>query len=150
MFEELRKNPLMIIILCALLIIIIIAVFTPRKHRLTAGFNLGGHIGSLKGEFNIETFTGNSEPCLVLFYAPWCGHCKNMMPVWDNLINSNTSKVKIIKVNCDENKDIASKHGIKGFPTIKYLPQGVNNVAGAIEHTGERTLNSFQKFLKSL
>ena len=47
MFEDLRKKPLMIILTCALLVIIIIAVFTPRKNRLTAGLNLGGHIGSL-------------------------------------------------------------------------------------------------------
>ena len=53
MFEDIRKNPIMMIIVICLIIIIVISVFTPRKNRLTAGLNVGGHIGSLKGDFNL-------------------------------------------------------------------------------------------------
>jgi protein disulfide-isomerase-like protein len=152
MFEDMRRNPLMIVLACALIIIIIIAVFTPRNHRLTAGLRLGGHVGSLRGEFNVETFANSVKPSLVLFYAPWCGHCKKMMPTWDLLTKSNTSGVDIVKVNCDENKDLAKKHSIQGFPTVKFLPQGVLNTLpdAAQEYNGARTLGALKSHLKSL
>jgi len=127
-------------------------VFTPRKNRLTAGLNLGGHIGSLKGEFNIETFVNDSKPSIILFYAPWCGHCKKIMPIWDKLTKQNNSNVNVIKVNCDENKDLATKHKIKGFPTIKFLPQGILNTLpdNAKEYNSSRTLSSLQQFINQL
>ena len=149
MFENLRRNPIMIVVTIALIIIIIIGVFTPRNNRLTAGFNLGGHIGSLKGEFNIETL--QNMPSMVLFHAPWCGHCKNFMPIWDQLSKSDTGNIDIVKVNCDENKELAKKHGIQGFPTVKFLPQGILNTMPdqAQAYEGARTHQSLMDFIKT-
>ena len=55
MFEKIKKQPVLQIVLLALLIIIVISVFTPREGRLTAGISVGGHVGSLRGGFNLET-----------------------------------------------------------------------------------------------
>jgi protein disulfide-isomerase A6 len=104
---------------------------------------------------NFEFFDTNSdEPCVTLFYAPWCGHCKKIMPEWDklkaaNIKNSASKKVNVIKVNCDENKDLSTKHGIQGFPTIKYFPQGMS-ASGGTDYNGERNSDSIAKFMKTV
>ena len=153
-----------------LLLIIVIAIFTPKNvnNTLSAGFGVHGHLGNLKGNFNLETMesrsrehndnsddhhsshhrhhghhhdrhhhprmmmeeeglmesmTGSmnsSNPEVVLFYAPWCGHCKKMMPDWESLGNS-VGNVHVKKVDCDKNSEAASAHGVQGFPTIMYF-----------------------------
>lgn len=54
----------------------------------------------------------------VKFYAPWCGHCKELAPTWEKLSQQQTSGVKIAKVNCDEERELAKQIGITGFPTL--------------------------------
>ena len=138
------------VLIVILLIIIIVAVFTPRSVNttLTAGVGINAHLGNLSGNLNLETFENNGSA--VLFYAPWCGHCKTIMPEWDNLGKSNTSSVTISKVNCDEQPDLANKHGVNGFPTIKYLPNGINDSAGGVTYEGERNSQALVNWLQSI
>lgn len=146
MLNRIRKSPLLMILVCALLIIILIGVFTPRNNRLTAGLSLAGHIGSLRGRLNIETM-GN-QPCVALFYAPWCGHCKKIKPTWNKIMkNHDGKKLKVIDVNCDENKELAKKHNIQGFPTIKFLPNGLDVSEGSVEHNGGRSESELLGFI---
>jgi protein disulfide-isomerase-like protein len=86
-----------------------------------------------------------SKPCMALFYAPWCGHCKSLMPTWDQL--SAQHGEHMTKVNCDENRDMAEKHGIAGFPTIKFCHNGLNDSENTTEFQGERSADSLNKFL---
>ena len=86
----------------------------------------------LNGE-NFETEVVSSEvPVLVDFWAPWCGPCKMIGPIIEELAGEFDGKAKIGKVNVDNNQDLAAKFGIKGIPTVMLFKGGesVNNFVG--------------------
>merc|ERR1711920_32933 len=56
---------------------------------------------------------------MVEFYAPWCGHCKNLAPEWKKAAKLLDGVVNVAAVDCDQHKDIAGRFGVQGFPTIK-------------------------------
>ena len=151
MFENFKKNPVLLVILLALCIIIIVAVFTPRggKNHLSAGLKFGGHVGSLRGNFNIETFE-SSTPSLVLYYAPWCGHCKKLMPEFQQFQQSYDGPVTIKAVDCDANKELAQKHNIQGFPTIRYYAHGTNQPNEYVEYSGPRNATGLHEFMNKV
>nr|AIG55436.1 secreted protein [Thraustotheca clavata] len=66
---------------------------------------------------------------LVEFYAPWCGHCKQLAPTWDVLaeIYAGEEDVVIAKVDATATGDLASKFGVNGYPTIKYFGLGTSD-----------------------
>lgn len=137
-------------IFIVLLLILVVAIFTPRSntnHFLSAGIGMHGHVGNLRGNFNLETFSGNGDA--VLFYAPWCGHCKRVMPHWDNLEKSNVG-VNVKKVNSDENKELTEKHGITGFPTIRYFSNGMDDHKNYETFTGPRDTKSLVNWLNNV
>ena len=76
----------------------------------------------------------SSIPVFVDFYADWCGPCKMMSPVIDQLAAEYEGKIKVGKVNVDENNDLAVKYGIMSIPTMIFFKNGqpVDRIVGAI------------------
>ncbi|MAV76113.1 MAG: thiol reductase thioredoxin [Cellvibrionales bacterium] len=67
----------------------------------------------------------NSDiPVLVDYWAEWCGPCKMIAPVLEEVAESYAGKIKIVKVDVDSNKEIAQKHGIRGIPTLMVFKDG--------------------------
>ncbi|MDB5053006.1 MAG: thioredoxin [Bacilli bacterium] len=79
-----------------------------------------------------KTEVGEQGTVLVDFWAPWCGPCKMMAPILDELDNETGSEVKILKVNVDENPETAAQYGIMSIPTIVAFKNGeaVDKVVG--------------------
>lgn len=79
----------------------------------------------------------SSVPVVVDFYADWCGPCKMMSPVIDELAGDYEGKVKIGKVNTDENRAVAAKYNVMSIPTIILIKDGqvVDQVVGAVPKT---------------
>jgi len=63
-------------------------------------------------------------PVLVDFWAPWCGPCKTMLPIVDELSKDYNGKVKIVKVNVDENSETAQKFSVMSIPTFLIIKGG--------------------------
>jgi protein disulfide-isomerase A6 len=74
---------------------------------------------------NVNTILDGSKYVFVEFYAPWCGHCKNLAPeyakVGEAIEKFKPKDVVVAKVNCDEHKDICGKYEVRGYPTLKFF-----------------------------
>lgn len=83
---------------------------------------------------------------LVEFYAPWCGHCKKLAPIWDELAKKYESNGDIVIAKMDATANELEDVKVQSFPTIKFFPKDSNKV---VDYNGERTLDGFSKFLDS-
>lgn len=84
----------------------------------------------------------------VKFFAPWCGHCKAMKPVWDTLMSEfeDSSTVLVADVDCiGSGKELCNKVGVQGFPTVKY-----GDPANLEDYKGGRDADSLKKFAAEL
>jgi thioredoxin 1 len=86
-------------------------------------------------ELTSNNFDENVKEGLAMvdFWAPWCGPCRMLAPVIDELAEDFDGKAKICKVNTDEEQDLAVKYGVRSIPTIVFLKDGevVDTMIGA-------------------
>jgi thioredoxin 1 len=73
-------------------------------------------------ETNKEWKFAGSKPCLVDFYADWCGPCKMVAPILEELSGEYDGKLNIYKVNTDQEQELASVFGIQSIPSLLFVP----------------------------
>jgi len=97
-----------------------------------------GNSKSLEVEVNGNNFQQevleSSIPVLVDFWASWCMPCRMLAPTIEKLAEENQGKLKVCKLNTDENQNIAAKYGIQGIPTLIIFKEGkeVGRTVGVI------------------
>jgi len=103
-------------------------------------------------ELSSKTFgdqIGQGVPALVEFYAPWCGHCKNLAPIYEQLADAFAhakDKVRIVKIDADgDGKETGGKYGVTGFPTLKWF--NGDDAAAPENYEGGRDLDALAAFI---
>lgn len=81
-----------------------------------------------------EALVANQGLMMVDFWAEWCGPCRAITPVLEELAEASEGRVTLVKVNVDENPGVAARYGIRSIPTILFVKGGsvVDRVTGAV------------------
>ncbi|KAG3120012.1 putative protein disulfide-isomerase [Phytophthora idaei] len=95
---------------------------------------------------NFDEVVDGSKHVLIKFYAPWCGHCKSMAPTYETVATAfkKADNVVVAEVDADNHKELGSKFGVTGFPTLKYFPEGSTEPE---DYKGGRSEDDFVNFL---
>jgi len=94
---------------------------------------------------NFDEEMAKNELLLVEFYAPWCGHCKKLAPEYEaaaEVLSKNDPPIALAKVDATQEKTLAERFGIQGFPTLFWFKNGVKS-----EYTGGRSKDTIVQWV---
>ena len=83
---------------------------------------------------NFDSIVNDSLPVLVDFWAPWCGPCRSLSPIVDEVADELARKLDVAKCNVDDNQDLAMKYGVMSIPTLIVFKNGeeIDRSVGAL------------------
>lgn len=105
-----------------------------------------GPVITVVGSTFDKLVTKSDKDVLIEFYAPWCGHCQKLEPIYKKLGKAfaNNNKIAIAKIDATSN-DYPSEFSVSGFPTIYYVP--AEDKKNIISYDGDRSLDDLTKFV---
>lgn len=87
---------------------------------------------------------------MVEFYAPWCGHCKNLAPAYAEAAADLDGEVKFVAVDADAERSLGQRFGVQGFPTLKFFPPGKKTDRSAQDYNGGRSAEEMAAGVRGL
>jgi thioredoxin 1 len=120
------------------------AIFSLRALPHIKGFAMSSELIKHSSDASFDGDVIQSDtPVLVDYWAEWCGPCKMIAPMLDEVSKEYDGKVRVVKVNVDENRGIAAKYGIRGIPTLMLFKGG----AAAATKVGALSKSQLTSFL---
>src|SRR5271156_4159906 len=86
-----------------------------------------------EGTFDKEVLK-SEQPVLIDFWAPWCGPCKAIAPTIDEVAGEYSGRLKVVKINVDDNPEVSARYGIRGIPNLLIIKSGQvkEQIVGAV------------------
>jgi len=111
-----------------------------KNPAVTAALDVGTVDATvLTGEL-FDDFVANERVTMVEFYAPWCGWCKKVAPIFEEAGEQLASTAKLGEVDCTQHKKVCQKFGVRGYPTLKIFRGSVDDHDA---YTGAREVDVF-------
>ena len=92
-----------------------------------------------------DVVLNSDKDVFVKYYAPWCGHCKKLAPIWEELANEFKDVPGLVIGKFDATANEVDGLEIRGYPTLKFYPKG--NKSSPVDYDGGRELADFKKWL---